>query len=139
MLNLLTSFSFLLPIVYSYYRICPEFTLGSILCLISSLSYHGGNMIISNHHIISILRYLDITIVNFCIIYFTLLCGYIHKLLIYVIIAIIYCFTVYVFNKSSALLHSSIHIVSNIGICFLIEICYNVDECLICKKLCNQV
>ena len=135
MLNLLTSFSFLLPIVYSYYRVCPMFILGSILCLISSLFYHGGKIIISNHNIISIIRYIDIAIVNFCIIYFTLLCAYIHKLLIYVIIAIIYCFTIYVFNKSSELLHSSIHIVSNIGICFLIEICYNVEECDTCKSI----
>ena len=124
MLNLLTSFSFLFTSIHSYKRNYIFLTLGCVLCLITSIIYHGSLLFCKKISFIT--RIIDMIVAHSCIVLF--LYNYLsyHPLNLITIGCLIYLFLVYsVFKKSSTkngdLWHSSIHIVSNIGVSCLIE------------------
>lgn len=124
MLNLITSFSFLFTSIHSYKRNYIFLTLGCILCLITSIIYHGSLLFYKKISFIT--RIIDMVVAHSCIVLF--LYNYLnyHPLNLITLGCIIYIFLVYsVFKKSYSkkgdLWHSSIHIVSNIGISCMIE------------------
>lgn len=125
-LNFYTSFFFLFPIVYGYNKSCYSVSLGSLLCLSTSLLNH------SYYH--WFFNKLDILTVNCCIIYYNIYCFtytiyYIYTLLCLVVIGISYKYLSY--TNNGVIYHSLIiHFISNLGICFLIEGCHK-EKCIL--------
>ena len=124
MINLITSFSFLFTSIHSYKSNYFFLTLGCILCLFTSIIYHGS--LLFNKKLPSITRIIDIVVTHSCVLFFSYRLLNYHPLNLITLGCIIYIFLVYsVFKKSYSkrgdLWHSSIHIVSNIGISSMIE------------------
>lgn len=129
-LNLTTSFLFGITSIYAYYRNVIALSTASIYCFISSILYHGSCLLHLDEDLCNSFKIIDIIVCNFCVTYFSIIgCSYgINIWMASSILCIIYMFTLYYwFNLSNHpdygyYVHSSIHLVGNIGVCLMLEV-----------------
>ena len=117
-LNFYTTIFFLGPTFIGYKKNCNQIGFGSLLCFISGSLYHSSYNIL--------LKTLDQCIISSSIIYFiyngaTMTLYFYGTLLCFLILVIGYINLSY--SDNGILFHSILHVVSNIGIYFLIEGC----------------
>ena len=124
-INFLSSFLFLFPIYYGNKLRCYIISYGSLCCLITSLLHHS---IHSN-----ITQIIDRICIIICITYF-MLCGftftkyYLYTILCLLILILTYNNFIYKnYTTKGYILHSLIHLISNLGIIFLIYGCVEKD------------
>lgn len=135
-LNFTTSFLFGLTAIYTYYRNVLAFSAACTYCLISSILYHGSCILQLDEDLCNSFKIVDMIICNFCVVYFGIIgCSYGFNIWTSSsILCIIYMIAVYYwFNLShhpyyGHYIHSSIHLVGNIGI-------YLMQESILLYKL----
>jgi hypothetical protein len=127
-INLSSSLVFGISAYYSsIYKNVVEFECGCFFVLCSSILYHGARTLKLDEDLIEALKVIDIINVYVCILYFTYLSLGFNIWYGLGWVCILYMLTLYYwFNASNHpeyghYLHSSIHIISNIGIAFMIE------------------
>jgi hypothetical protein len=127
-INLVSSFAFGVAAYYSLYirnSIC--FMQGSMMCLISSILYHGARTLKLDEDLINSLRTLDIINIHVCTIYFTILSfGYniwylLWWLCIIYMVILYYWMNVSYHPSYGYYLHSSYHLLGGVGISFMLE------------------
>jgi len=140
-LNLFTSFCFIWTAGHALLRDCHQIFLGCVACLFSSVLYHGFYVLFKKPF--TPLRIIDMTVTQFCIIYFSFMCYSSHWLYWVTVSCVIYLGLFYwIFNKSHQkdgfFWHSTLHIVGNFGISCLIESCVNTPDCHLCYYNINK-
>ena len=117
-LNFITSFCFLFTAIDAHLRNKTDLFIGCSLCLITSLLNHSTY---NKYFII-----LDKLICQFCFLYFIIKCFkmnlyYFMSLIAAIILLIVYKVLNLCHGKNDIIIHSSLHIIGNIGISFMIE------------------
>ncbi len=131
--NLLTSCCFIWTMFHARLRNCRLLEIGCVSCLVTSVLYHGSRTFAhSLPWLVVVFRLVDMIICQCCVIVGLLVsyqCASFHWLYIGTIVSVAYIFSMYYIFRASErtvngdMWHSSLHIVSNIGISFLIEAC----------------
>jgi len=126
-LNFMTSFIFIVPIIHSIIRKQPQFTISCGTCLITSLFYHGTYN--------KTLRKLDMIANIGGTFYFTIKCAY-HNYYYYLSLIPVFFVgsTYFIFDisncsKYGVKFHSLIQFIGNIGVCLMLESCFNEITC----------
>ena len=128
-LNILTSFCFLATFLHSYHRECFDIQSACLLCLITSVSYHGTCHAFNSNCVLNAIRYIDMVVCQSCVAYFTYqsIFSCYHWLCIGFVTSLMCTFCIYyVFRLSShpqygVIWHSILHLIANAGVSFLIE------------------
>jgi hypothetical protein len=127
-INFASSLVFGISAYYAWvYKNSLQFTQGCILILLSSILYHGARTLKLDTDLIESLKIIDIINVHVCTLYFTYLSFGFNIWYGLWWICILYMVTsYYMLNASNHpeygyYLHSSYHLIGNLGILFMIE------------------
>jgi len=126
-LNFLTSFAFVISALYSYFRGNNFIYHGSIMCLITSILYHGALIQKVDPALSESLKIIDILNTHLCVLFYTAeSMGF--NIWTYISLAcILYMITLYYYYSASHhpeygyYIHSTIHIIANIGVMSMVE------------------
>ena len=134
-LNFATSFCFIWTWAHASYRGCPQLAFGCLLCLLTSICYHGSEVIGLK---LPFFRMVDMIVCQFCVVYFSCVCASFHWLYVLTITAVLYLLVMFYWLGMSSrdhdghMWHSTLHFVGNTGISCLIEACYQTVSCNVC-------
>jgi hypothetical protein len=126
-LNFITSFAFIISALYSYIRGNNYIYHGSIMCLITSLFYHGSLTYKVDDALSEAFRIVDILTTQFCILFYIVesigfnIWSYISVGCLSYMILLYYIYSGSQHPEYGYYLHSTLHIVSNIGIITIVE------------------
>jgi len=127
-MNFMTLIFFLLPITFGLSQECPIVSLGSFICFISGMLYHGTYTHL--YYIIDrIVVFINVT--YFIIFGFTYTIYYLGACLC--LVTLIIGYKKLSFGENGVLFHSCLHFISNVGICLLIQGCKE-DRCVLYKR-----
>ncbi len=126
-LNFLTSFAFVISGLYSYFRGNNFIYHGSIMCLITSTLYHGSLIKKVNSALRNSLKIIDILTTHLCVLFYLIesmgfnIWTYISLACILYMIILYYYYSASHHPKYGYYVHSSIHIIGNIGVMSMVE------------------